>query len=352
MYALDRPGGIKWLTKRTDVGPLAVANDAALKMEYHEDRQDRSIIGPARRFARSSDVKLGRLFFSNTTPLINNLFGRAAIAIARHRSDRPSTRPVNALALQFEQRGYVDVPDGMIRADVVAEIARAMKAGIEDERSSIRTGENLAELDRQFPHRTFARKLTNPQSIRAIGLLISEALRDYLESCLDCSFSIATIECYRTYHVEPEVSQRLDVYSEWWHCDQRASDICKLFVNLCDVDQQGGPFMAATRAQTATLLGSPVLRAREEAWIAPDLVDDLVGPTKCLVGPTGTALLCNTQLCLHRAGVPPYGRHRDLLVLGVVPTRWRLPRDWVSSVDPLFGKRSRYRRPRLKKPAS
>ena len=51
-------------------------------------------------------------------------------------------------------------------------------------------------------------------------------------------------------------------------------------------------------------------------------------PIARLVGPPGTAMFANTELCLHRAGIPQPGHVRDIMEFTFLPAREPLSSDW------------------------
>jgi hypothetical protein len=315
----------------------------SIEAEYYDRIRRRSPAELAADAAQRLDVALGRLLFATTTPALNHLLGRLRLRRARAaRRLRAEGAPGFA---GFAAQGFIHLPEGTFDASLVAAIAAAAAERMEDDRHSLPTGQNLARQERLFPGRVYARRLIDPREIPEIEALAGPRMRQIVEGCYRAHVAIVSVDCYRIYHVEPEVRRRIDAYSHWWHFDQRPVDICKLFINLTPVTPEDGPFTIATIETSCRLLRSAAFRGRSDADF--ELADRhrREGGTARLLGPPGSAMLCNTQLCLHRAGVPAPGRHRDLLQLVFAASPQPLPERWLAATDPIFGKRSRYHRP-------
>jgi hypothetical protein len=294
-----------------------------------------------KRLFRDIDVWGGRLLFGNTTPALNNVSGR----LARMRSTRAFDRSLQESrdAQNFRRLGIVNLGYPFNR-HVLAEITSKFQGAIEDDRYSFPYADRPNTVKR-IANALFCRKLCNPRSISELETLITPSIIDLLEHNYGAHFGIVTVEMYRTYHVESQITAQVDPYSSWWHCDQRPTDLVKLFINLTEVDENSGPFMAATRSMTAEMLRSERFRGRHETAFDPSAKDLATGRIVALTGKPGVAMLCNTQECLHRAGVPQQGRHRDLLQIVLCSSKAPLKQGWLQAIDPQFGKASRYRRP-------
>lgn len=315
----------------------------SIEAEYYDRIRRRSLAERMADAAQRLDVALGRLLFDTTTPALNHLLGR--LRLRRARAAR-RLRAENAPGFPgFATQGFIHLPRGTFDASLVAAIAAAAAERMEDDRHALPTGQNLARQERLFPGRVYARRLIDPREIKEIEALAGPKMRQIVEGCYRAHVAIVSVECYRIYHIEPEVCRRIDAYSHWWHFDQRPVDICKLFVNLTPVTPEDGPFTIATIEASRRLLRTASFRGRTDADF--ELADHhwREGAAARLLGPPGSAMLCNTQLCLHRAGVPAPGRHRDLLQLVFAASPWPLPDRWLAATDPIFGKRSRYHRP-------
>jgi len=321
----------------------------AIYAEYYDLPRPRSLAERAADAAGRLDVRLGRAIFGHTTPALNTLRGRLRLRHARA-ARRVEAGSVDPGFTRFAERGFIHLPEGLFGPRLIAAIAATLAERIEDDRHSIRTGQNLALQERLLPGRVYARRLIDPRDITEIEALAGDEMRQVVEGCYRSHFAILSVEGYRIHHVEPEIRRRIDAYSHWWHLDQRPVDICKVFINLSRVTPEDGPFTIASIDTSRRLLKNHAFRGRTDADF--ELADEQWqgGGAAQLLGPPGSAMLCNTQICLHRAGVPAPERHRDVLQLVLAASMRPLPIQWLAATDPLFGKRSRYYRPPPGKP--
>lgn len=65
--------------------------------------------------------------------------------------------------------------------------------------------------------------------------------------------------------------------------------------------------------------------------MSPELLNNPKYVTKA-IGSSGTSLLVNTELCLHRAGIPSHGRFRDIIQFRFLPSKKTLQNDWINSI--------------------
>jgi hypothetical protein len=151
--------------------------------------------------------------------------------------------------------------------------------------------------------------------------LITDDLIDILENYYESHFRLDTekISPRRNYHVPPEVAQESEVYSNYWHCDNHSIDRIKLFVYLTDVTEEDGPFHLISKPETKQVVRNKEYSHRERKRHTPGSRIERIADVIRFTGPTGSAALCNTQCCVHRAGVPAEGHHRDLVQLQFEP---------------------------------
>ena len=159
--------------------------------------------------------------------------------------------------------------------------------------------------------RIVQRDLVDPLGrIPEIIEFLDEPLRRLLEACYRTHFRLDRVAYWRNYHVPPQITEQKEVgYSHYWHNDGHPVDMLKLFIVMTDVSEEDGPFHALPKSVSRRIVRRGFDRKRFRHG------DESLERTAVfkLVGPRGTAALCNTTLCLHRAGVPAPGRYRDLL---------------------------------------
>ncbi|MFB6225663.1 MAG: hypothetical protein ABEI13_04365 [Candidatus Paceibacteria bacterium] len=159
------------------------------------------------------------------------------------------------------------------------------------------------------------------------GLLTDDvisALRAYYGSYV----GVKHIYYWRNYHV-PDNILNTEVFSDRWHPDREPIDITKLFVNISDVTTEHGPFHILPLQQSRKLSRQNRRRLRPEEFGEFVDSDDIVKA----VGSAGTAMLCNTELCWHRAGIPEEGNYRDIIQFQFKPSSKPLGNDWLNKVE-------------------
>jgi hypothetical protein len=145
-----------------------------------------------------------------------------------------------------------------------------------------------------------------PELMSLLTPQVLDAVRQYYGS----NFRLYNVAAWRNWHI-PSTPLVEEAYSNNWHTDSRRIDMLKVFVTGTDVSDDDGPTHALSREWTKEVVRKGFNHRRD--YGLP--VSEIENPQHLvkLTGPAGTALLCNTNLCFHRAGVPGEGRCRDLI---------------------------------------
>ncbi len=281
----------------------------------------RRIARPIGRPLKRLNERLGRRIFGNTNTLALNLKGTWHIERCRLASGRIKARPTSIDVGRLKTSGCVQLPE-RLDPETMADI----RAGFEDliEKPEYYEADEKHGQDRTHMHRTISDAHLH---IPAIARVLSPNLRAALEQYYGAYFDVMQVVAYRNYAVPAEFAER-GIYSNNWHCDARLPSLLKLMLNISDVTDQDGPFHVVSRERTRTLL-TMGFRNRHDYGLPGDVMEDPQHVVK-LTGPPGTGMLCCTYRCLHRAGVPASGRHRDLLRMIFVPSARPLADDWVN----------------------
>ena len=155
------------------------------------------------------------------------------------------------------------------------------------------------------------RRLLEPHAlIPEIEGVLTESLMQLIEGVYGCHARLTSVNCWRNYHLPLDEAERREFgYSHYWHNDRVPIDTLKLFVALSDIDEQDGPLYLIPKDVSRRIVNRSF--HRKESRHAPRLNAAAVRMT----GPRGTAVLCDSTRCLHRAGIPAAGRQRDMLQL-------------------------------------
>jgi hypothetical protein len=150
-----------------------------------------------------------------------------------------------------------------------------------------------------------------PLAQKAMVPEIVEALRNACGG----GFQVISYQAWRTYSIPESVGSK-EIYSERWHGDGNRSDVTKVFIFLNDVTRAHGGTLIASREETRAACRAGY-RDRRTYGRADEIFQKLEARGG-VSGPAGTAYVANTNLCLHRAGIPESGLHRDLLQVMVI----------------------------------
>ncbi|HEV2145975.1 MAG TPA: hypothetical protein VGR37_01015 [Longimicrobiaceae bacterium] len=150
--------------------------------------------------------------------------------------------------------------------------------------------------------------------------LLTEELEQTLLAYYGTYFRIEGVRAWRNHHV-PNVSVTDDVFSNTFHCDAFPVTGLRLFVYFNDgVNRDTGAFRFHDKASTREIVRSPGYFRRN--MLSRSIKERLLDPhrLRILEGDAGASMLCNVQECLHAAGVPRPGSHRDIVQLLIAPT--------------------------------
>ena len=255
---------------------------------------------------RKLDTAAGKKFFGNTVGFKLNLKGRKKSANS-----------------EFAKNEYLYLGQPFDKS-LIKTIRERFSEIIEDDRYSV---------DHSiFEGKSYQRHIKRPNSsIPEIRKILTDELILKVEEYYSGYFTVNRVEAISNYSVPDAVVKQTELLSSHWHCDYKRTDYTKLFINLSDVTEDDGPFHIISRARTKELmlLG---YKTRNDYHVQIDEFEDKQYILKG-IGPIGTAYLANTELCLHRAGVPQIGHTRDTLQLRFVKSDKPIRPDWINHVE-------------------
>jgi len=156
--------------------------------------------------------------------------------------------------------------------------------------------------------------------------LINHKVKRVVQNYYGAYFQPRSVMIYRNYHVPPKIMERQAINSTRFHTDGHTTDQIKLFVYLSDVTEDHGPFCVIPGWRSKKLIQKGVTNHDKQHLIEDD-------DSKMFTGPPGSAALCNTVKCLHRATNPAPGNIRDMLQIQLVPSTEPLGDDWTKEAD-------------------
>ena len=266
-------------------------------------------------------VKATRLAPTLSRPLFGTDAGLPAVAkgyLALRRNRRDSSVEVSVthrdLVATFDTEGILRLGTPF-QASLIDCIASAFdEHAARDERCSLRyeTSPDIHDEEGATPvnrGRVVQRTLMKPLSlIPEIAELLTEEVLQPIEACYRSHLRLASVTYWRNYHLPSAVSEEREVgYSHYWHNDEQPIDCVKLFVAMSDVGDQDGPMHVIPKRATRRLMKWRFNRKKIRH------LESFNRDSFRILGPRGSTVLCNTTLCLHRAGIPASGRQRDML---------------------------------------
>ncbi|HEX2188389.1 MAG TPA: hypothetical protein VHG51_05795 [Longimicrobiaceae bacterium] len=246
---------------------------------------------------------------------------------AGFRNNREPVRQLREFQEEFARRGNA------VPGEPYASAARSLRengylvmerryAGPEFEAMRARYAELMEDPDRSVATPNGAtRFIVEPVAgIPELRHLLTEELERTLVAYYGTYFRIEGVRAWRNHHV-PSVSMTDDVFSNTFHCDAFPVTGLRLFVYFNDgVNRETGAFRFHDKRNTKRIIRSPGYFRRN--LLSRSVKQRLLDPQQLhfLEGDAGASMLCNVQECLHAAGVPREGSHRDILQLLIAPS--------------------------------
>lgn len=267
----------------------------------------------------TSDLYIGKKLFKNDAGLGHNLHG----ILTNLKTKKESIKSIHPKSSELNINGYITLGNPF-NSDDWEKIVKKYNQIIEDEnQSSIRT---------EFEGTVYSRMVDQIyKKIPEISGLLTDEISEIIKQHYKSNFQVHHVLAWRNHHVPPEVIAKKELLASHWHCDGRDTSRITLLVNLSNVTEEHGPLHVQSKQRTKELM-SMGFGSRHDYKLSSKIVDDPKHIVKN-IGPSGTAVLCNPQLCLHRAGIPSSGKTRDMLEIRFKPSNEPLPDDWLNQID-------------------
>jgi hypothetical protein len=283
-----------------------------------------------RYYSRLVGGQFARFVCGNDAGLSNNVSGRIELRRLR--------RSVRVQAWAASTRGAAE------------QLNRAGFVGLDTDADSATLGRIRARYDELITDPDASIDLgmgSRPDAVRhvidpvaripEIASLFTDRVADVIRAAFGTECAISSVRLWRTIHIpDHDLTRRgrvrsscpVSVMANTFHNDEHSLASLKYLVQLTpDVTADTGAFRIIPVDATKRIVRTGFLR--------PDLV---VGPARRRLeaaedvvvfdGPPGSGLLCNTERCLHRAGIPKAGSERAMIQFAVVPSATPLDADW------------------------
>lgn len=165
------------------------------------------------------------------------------------------------------------------------------------------------------------------RSIPEFRRLLSPEVRRTLQEHFGSPFRVVETQAFRTFPI-PESDREKEAYSNFWHCDGYPASWLKLYVFLSDWTPDSGGTEILPIPVTKKVMRSGYVN-RYFTIGGQKRLAHLTSEHATAVGSAGSVFLFNPQRCLHRAGVPRDGRHRDAMMFFIAGcTASRAEAEW------------------------
>jgi len=213
---------------------------------------------------------------------------------------------------------------------------------IENEKYSYPTAEHEGKVYSRHIHQ-------GHEHIPELKNLITTDMSNLIRGYYHGEFVIKTILLWRIYHIPKNLETSKEQFSNYWHCDERSAELLKLFIPLDDISEDNGPFYIMSKERTKFLMRNG-FKSRINYGLSNDVVEDPSHISK-ITCKNGAAHIINPQLCLHRAGNPSQGHHRDAICFVIAPSPFPISQNWIEKFQPdkefRYGKIFRINKKRL-----
>lgn len=239
-----------------------------------------------------------RLAFGNSAGFRNNVGPLLNGAMSGNRGGRKMLPEVERL----ERDGYVLCQasyESKMIGDVIAKYQRA-----------------IADAEHARPNSKYSIELKDAmKSIPEFSSLLNTHVREMLRGYFRSPFRVVETQAFRTYPI-PEADREKEAYSNFWHCDGYPASWLKVYVFLSDWEPTSGGTEILPIQSTKKVMRSGYIN-RYFSLCGTERLDQLTATHATAMGSAGSVFVFNPQRCLHRAGIPKDGRHRDAMMFFV-----------------------------------
>lgn len=265
------------------------------------------------------DLSAGKILYGNTAGLRHNILGSLTKLKTKQQKQKLLSSDTVSHLNEF---GYVKL-DNLYDQNMIQKFIESYLKLIEDDRySTIRT-EYKGKIYSRYVNMIY-------KQIPEIKNFLTDKLIEIIKVHYGGNFQVHHVLAWRNYHVPEELTKEKEMFASHWHCDGRDTTRITLFVNLCDVSENTGPLHVQSINRTKQLVKMG-FKGRHNYGLPLEVVEDPNHVVK-LIGPPGTAVLCNPQLCLHRADIPAKGQIRDIIEFRFKPSNQPLDKNWTSMI--------------------
>lgn len=265
------------------------------------------------------DESAGKKIFGSTTGIIRNVSGRNSL----NTEIDLELKEKNPELYHLKKHGFTKYKNSYEKS-MINEISKKFDKLIEDDKTSFPIA--------GFEGKIYSRAIKQPEKcFPEIAKLIPKDVTDFIKGYYNTNFKIKYIYCGRNYNVPEDIREKHEMFSNFWHMDREKSSELKFFVYLSDVTEKDGPFRLQSKIHSKELVKQG-WGNRDHYDIPLEILEDPKHVHK-MTGPKGTTIFGNVTTCIHRAGIPEEGHHRDMVQIFFVPSDKPFSNDWLNDVE-------------------
>jgi len=272
---------------------------------------------------------LGRLFFSNMDPLSHQIYCYLTLRRIRAEAALAPRSDVLFATKELRRHGYVMLPP--IYPPALVEAIRKKAGGTLSNPETRLPRQNAAPDGNHYSW--YVKDLST--AVPEVQELLTDEIIATVQNCMQAHIRVAVAKIYRNISVPEDVYRQRELHSNQWHFDHhRGAGLIKIFYLVNDVSDEDGPFCLQPRPRSRFLMRNG-FGDRDDYRLSDSVLDDPDHMIK-LTGPAGTAMVCDSTVCLHRAGKVAAGRERDILQFQLMPSTTPLAADWIKDPRSTF----------------
>lgn len=265
------------------------------------------------------DEGAGKKIFGNTTGVVLSVSGRSKI----DNSVDVELEKNNPELYHLKKHGFTKYENSYEKS-TIDEVSKKFNMLVEDEKYSFPTS--------GYDGKIYQRAIKDPEKcFPEITKLITDDVIKFVSGYYKTNFKIKYILCVKNYPVPKEIQENNEMFSNFWHMDKHNASWLKFFVYLSNVTEKDGPFHIQSKIHTKELVKMGF--GNRDHYDLP--LDTLENPefVNKMTGSIGTTMFADVATCLHRAGIPEEGHHRNMVQIFLEPTKNPISKDWVNDVE-------------------